>query len=83
MNSNRLPKDEEAAALGVKFVKLLMQQVETDSDPDHWRVLKDRVAQLDVISDAILGQRTWLILDDSEYLVPRSDRLPLEVVPSF
>jgi hypothetical protein len=60
-----------------------MQQVQTDSDPDHWRLLKDRVAQLDVISDAILGQQTYMILDDSAYLVPNSDRLPLEVVPSF
>jgi TRAP-type mannitol/chloroaromatic compound transport system substrate-binding protein len=78
MAPNHLPKDEEAAALAVKFVKLLMQQTETDSDTDHWRVLKDKVAQLEPIADAILGQKTEMILDDLEYLVPDSDRLPLK-----
>jgi len=80
MNSNRLPKDEEAAALAVKFVKLLMQQTETDSDGDHWRVMKAKVAELDPIADALLGHRTWMILDDSAYLRPGSGRLPLNEV---
>ncbi len=80
---NRLPKDEEAAALAVKWVKLLIQQTENDSDGDHWRVMKAKVAQLEPIADAILGQRTWMILDDCTYLVPGSGRLPLEVVSSF
>jgi len=59
---------------------LLMQQTEMDSDGDHWRVMKDKVAQLDPIADAILGQKTWMILDDSMYLVPGSGRLPLKEV---
>jgi hypothetical protein len=80
---NRLPKDEEAAALAVKWVKLLIQQTETDSNPDHWHVLKAKVAQLDSIADSILGHRTWMILDDCAYLVPGSGHLPLEAVPSF
>jgi hypothetical protein len=83
MNPNHLPPDEESAALAVKWVKLLIQQTETDSDTDHWRVFKDKVAQLEPIADAILGHRTWMILDDCTYLVPGSGRLPLEVVPSF
>jgi len=63
MNPNHLPPDEEAAALAVKWVKLLIQQTELDSDTDHWRALKDKVAQLEPIADAILGHRTWMILD--------------------
>jgi hypothetical protein len=81
MNPNLLPAHEEAAALAVKFVKLLIQQVQTDSDTDHWRVLKDKVAQLDPIADAILGQGTWMILDDCMYLVPGSGRLPVRLAP--
>ena len=83
MNPNRLPKDEEAAALAVIFCKHLMQQTETDSDPDHWRVMKDKVEQLMPAAQAILANKTWMILDDCTYLVPGSDCLPLAVVPSF
>jgi hypothetical protein len=83
MNPNRLPENEEAAALAVKFVKLLMRQTETDSDGDHWRVLKDKVAKLDVVADAVLGWKTWMLLDDSLYLVPGSGRPHLEAIPNF
>lgn len=78
--ANRLPRDEEAAAIAVKFVKNLMQQTETDSNPDHWQVMKGKVAELEPIADAILGQKTWMILDDCAYLVPGADRLPLKEV---
>jgi hypothetical protein len=83
MNPNRLPRDEEAAALSIKLIKLLIQQIETDSDPDHWRVLKYRVAELDRLSDAILGWKSWMILDDCAYLIPGSGRLSLKVAPNL
>ena len=78
---NHLPKDEEAAALAVLFVRNLMQQTEGDSNPDHWQVMKEKVAQLEPIAYALLATKTWMILDDCAYLVPGSDRLPLMAVP--
>jgi len=55
MNSNRLPRDEEAAALDVKFVKLFISQAELDSCGDPLKALKRKLAELDPIADAILG----------------------------
>ena len=81
MAPNHLPKDEEAAALAVLFVKNLMEQTEIDSNPDHWQVMKEKVAQLEPIAQALLATKTWMILDDSAYLVPGSDRLPLKEIP--
>lgn len=83
MNPKLVHSSEEAAALAVFFTKSLMCETESDSNPDHWQVLKEKVARLELIAQALLGTNACMILDDFRYLVEGSGRLPLEVVPSF
>jgi hypothetical protein len=69
MHPNLLHPREEAAALAVFFVKSLMCETEGDSNPDHWQVMKDKVARLERIAQAVIGTNTCFILDDSAYLI--------------
>jgi hypothetical protein len=69
---------EVAAALAVKWLKMLVKQTERDSTGDPWRVLNKKLAEFDPIADAILGVQTWDILDRSEYLA--TGGLPLKEV---
>jgi hypothetical protein len=71
--------DEElAAAYAVKWLKMFIRQTETDSDGDHWKVLKAKLAEFDAVADAILGAKTWDVLDKCEYLA--TGDLPLQEV---
>ena len=70
----RLPQGEIIAAHAVKFAKRMIAETENDSCADKWGLLKSKIAEFDVVADAILGAHVLVAIDDADYLTLKAER---------
>jgi hypothetical protein len=52
----------------------MIAETENDSCADKWSLLKSKIAEFDVVADAILGAHVLVAIDDADYLTLKAER---------